>query len=77
MKKRRKESWISVTAMAFIADAISKGTPRGTLGRKHAEKIALRYALKSRAIYRKNQLKKFLMFSGAIGLIVFVIANWQ
>jgi len=75
--KKQKESWVSVTCKAFYADAVAQNTPKGTLGRKHTEQIALRYALQSRAIDRANRFKKFLVFSGVIGLIVFVVANWQ
>src|SRR5919109_1423330 len=59
-KKKTEESWVSATAKALYADTVAKNTPRGTLGRKHTEQIALRYALQSRAIYRWNLFKKFL-----------------
>jgi hypothetical protein len=75
-KKKTEESWVSATAKALYADTVAKNTPRGTLGRKHTEQIALRYALQSRAIYRWNLFKKFLLITGVIGLVLIVISNW-
>jgi uncharacterized membrane protein len=77
MKKRNKESLIGTAATMLIADVIAREAPKGTLAKKHAGQIALRYALRWRAIDRANQLKKFLVVSGVIGLIVFIASNWQ
>ena len=77
MKKRNKESWVGATAKALYIHEVAKNTPAGTLAQKHTQQIALRYALESRAIYRANQFRKWLVISGVIGLIVFVIVNWK
>lgn len=73
----KKTSWVNATANMFIADAIAQHSTKGTLGQRHAQQIALRYALKSEAIYRASQIKKWLLISGAIGLVVFVVINWR
>jgi hypothetical protein len=77
MKKRNKESFNSAFVNMIAADFQAReGTPRGSLAQKHAGKIALRYAYKARAIDRANRVKKFLIFSGVVGLIIYLATNW-
>lgn len=76
MKKKNK-SWVSSYANAVIADMASQNSPRGSLAKKHTGKIALRYALQTRAIWRLERIRKILFFSGVMGMIAFVVMNWR
>ena len=77
MKNKNKESWVDATVTALIAQAVAEHTRRGTLARKHTRQIALRYALKSRSIYRRVLLRRVLIFVFISGMLLgTVIINW-
>lgn len=71
MKKKNKSwsSWVSTTATAMIADEVARRSPHGTLARRHAGKIAARYARRSRYLDRKHRAGNLLLFGGGILLV--------
>lgn len=70
---KQKESYVRVTINALIANDAAENSPVGSLAKKHAGQIALRYALRSDAMYRANRLKTVLIASGVILLVSAII----
>jgi len=73
----KKRTWRSPYYNAVMANMASENSPHGSLAKKHTGKVSLRYALETQAVWRAERIKKIAWLSGVIGVIAFVVINWQ